>query len=111
VVPLDVAPPTASYPSGHVGASTALYLTFALLALSIRTVWVRWLTVVVCLAIPLLVAFGRLYRGMHHATDVGAGLLNGITCAVLAHWWYRTTRPAREPTVAAADAPGEHRHR
>jgi membrane-associated phospholipid phosphatase len=38
VVHLDKAPPTASYPSGHVGASTALYLTFALLALSIRTV-------------------------------------------------------------------------
>jgi membrane-associated phospholipid phosphatase len=39
VAHLDAAPPTASYPSGHVGASTALYLTFALLALHIRTVW------------------------------------------------------------------------
>jgi membrane-associated phospholipid phosphatase len=33
---LDVAPPTSSYPSGHVGASTALYLAFALSASSAR---------------------------------------------------------------------------
>src|SRR5215203_815808 len=33
VVKLDVAPPTSNYPSGHVGASTALYLAFAFLAL------------------------------------------------------------------------------
>src|SRR5215203_5037349 len=35
VVKLDVAPPTSSYPSGHVGASTALYLAFAFLAFHI----------------------------------------------------------------------------
>lgn len=87
---LDVAPPTASYPSGHVGASAALYFTFALLALRIRIVWVRWLTFVVCLAIPPLVAFGRVYRGMHYLTDIAVGLLNGMTCALLALWWYRS---------------------
>jgi membrane-associated phospholipid phosphatase len=102
VVHLDEAPPTASYPSGHVGASTALYVTFALLALPIRTVWVRWLTIVVCLAVPVLVAFGRLYRGMHHVTDVGAGFLNGIVCAFLAHWWYRRDRRSREPSGSAS---------
>ncbi len=102
VMHLDEAPPTASYPSGHVGASTALYLSFALLALYIRTVWLRWLTLVVCLSVPLLVTFGRLYRGMHHITDVGAGLLNGIVCAFLAHWWYRTNHPSREPLVSVS---------
>ena len=104
VAHLDKAPPTASYPSGHVGAAMALYLTFGLLALYIRTAWVRWLTLAVCLAIPLLVTFGRLYRGMHHVTDVGAGLLNGITCAFLAHWWYRSTQQSREPLVFASEA-------
>ncbi|MEO7423159.1 MAG: hypothetical protein ABIU87_12290 [Ornithinibacter sp.] len=29
---LDPAPPTSNYPSGHMGAATALYLSFALLA-------------------------------------------------------------------------------
>lgn len=114
VAQLDEAPPTASYPSGHVGASTALYLTFALLALQIRTAWLRWLTMIVCLAIPPLVAFGRLYRGMHHLTDVAAALLNGITCALLAGWWYRSSRrqldrqrrvPAPDDAPRSAPAP------
>ena len=45
---LDPAPPTSSYPSGHMGASTALYLTFALMAQRIETVWLRRLVTVVC---------------------------------------------------------------
>lgn len=102
VAHLDDAPPTASYPSGHVGASTTLYLTFALLALQIRTAWLRWLTMIVCLAVPLLVAFGRLYRGMHHLTDVGAALLNGITCALLTCWWYRSSKRRSPPPAAAS---------
>ena len=108
VAHLDEAPPTASYPSGHVGASTTLYLTFALLALQIRTAWIRRLTVIVCLAVPLLVAFGRLYRGMHHLTDIGAALLNGITCALLTYWWYRSSeRPSASPPAATAQSVGD----
>ena len=34
---LDPAPPTSSYPSGHMGAATALYLTFAMMAQRIET--------------------------------------------------------------------------
>ena len=116
VAQLDVAPPTASFPSGHVGASTTLYLTFALLALQIRTAWLRWITVVVCLTVPLLVAFGRLYRGMHHLTDIGAALLNGITCAALTYWWYRSSRrqsstpsAGRSATPSAAVSVGRRR--
>lgn len=102
VATMDEAPPTASYPSGHVGAATALYLTFALLAPQLRPAWLRWLTMAVCLAVPLLVAFARLYRGMHHLTDVGAAFLNGITCVILAFWWYR----ADQRSAAPGDVPG-----
>ena len=105
---MDKAPPTASYPSGHVGASTTLYLTFALLALQIRTAWLRRLTMTLCLAIPLLVAFGRLYRGMHHLTDIGAAFLNGITCALLTYWWYRSgKRQGASPTAPTNPAVGD----
>ncbi|HET9632499.1 MAG TPA: phospholipid phosphatase, partial [Terrabacter sp.] len=38
---LDPAPPTSSYPSGHMGAATALYLTFAFMAQRIETAWLR----------------------------------------------------------------------
>jgi undecaprenyl-diphosphatase len=96
---LDPAPPTSSYPSGHVGASTALYVTFALLATRIERAWLRWLTTVVCLLIPLLVSYARLYRGMHHVTDVAVGMLNGLLCALLAYAWFR-----RRDTAAGREA-------
>jgi membrane-associated phospholipid phosphatase len=86
---LDVLLPMSSYPSGHVGASTALYLTFLLIAMGIERVGLRWATIVVCVTIPLLVAFGRLYRGMHHLTDIAAGFLVGVACGLLAYGWYR----------------------
>ncbi|AKT50624.1 phosphatase PAP2 family protein [Arsenicicoccus sp. oral taxon 190] len=86
---LDPAPPTSSYPSGHVGASTALYLTLAFMAHRIDNVVLRRVVQVVCVLIPLLVSYARLYRGMHHAIDVAVGLLNGIVCAVLAWLWLR----------------------
>ncbi len=84
---LDPAPPTSSYPSGHVGASTALYVSFALMATRISNPVVRRVVVVVCLVAPALVTFARLYRGMHHVTDVVLGLVNGVACALLA-WNY-----------------------
>lgn len=84
---LDVAPPTSSFPSGHTGASTAFYLVLALLAQRIRRPALRWAATLVCFLVPALVAFARLYRGMHHPSDVAVGLLNGIACAWLA-WRY-----------------------
>jgi membrane-associated phospholipid phosphatase len=66
--------PHHSYPSGHVGASVAMYGGLAVL------VWVncgpgrRWLSVVLA-AVPLLVAVARLYLGAHHPSDVTASLL------------------------------------
>jgi membrane-associated phospholipid phosphatase len=90
---LDPAPPTSSYPSGHVGAATALYLSFALLAAQrIERAWLRRLVIVVCAVIPFLVAYARLYRGMHHLSDVLIGALNGIACALLAWTCLRTPR-------------------
>ena len=86
---LDAAPPTSSYPSGHVGATTALYLTLALLAGRIERAWIRWTVMALCLAMPPLVGFARLYRGMHYVSDVLVGLVNGVACALLAYGWYR----------------------
>ncbi|HEV7146042.1 MAG TPA: phosphatase PAP2 family protein [Pedococcus sp.] len=86
---LDPAPPTSSFPSGHVGASFALYLSFALLAMAIHRTWLRWSVTVLCMLVPFCVSYARLYRGMHHVTDVGVGLANGVVCALLAYGWYR----------------------
>jgi membrane-associated phospholipid phosphatase len=81
---LDSSPPTSSFPSGHTGAATALFVASALLiAWYVRRRWIKLLTVTVFLAVPLLVGFGRLYRGMHHPTDVAAALLNGLACIAI----------------------------
>lgn len=81
---LDVAPPTSSYPSGHVGASVALYASFAIMATSIERTWLRRTVIGVCSVIPILVAYARLYRGMHHLSDVVIGAIIGLVCAGLA---------------------------
>ena len=36
---------------------------------------------------PLLVGYARLYRGMHHLSDVLVGAVNGVVCMLLA-WNY-----------------------
>jgi membrane-associated phospholipid phosphatase len=81
---LDPAPPTSSYPSGHVGASVALYSSFAIMATTIERAWLRRTVIGVCSAIPVLVAYARMYRGMHHLSDVVVGAINGLACAALA---------------------------
>ena len=53
---LDPAPPTSSYPSGHVGASVALYASFAIMATTIERTWLRRTVIAVCSVIPILVA-------------------------------------------------------
>ncbi|THA80134.1 phosphatase PAP2 family protein [Streptomyces sp. A0592] len=74
---LDGAPPTSSFPSGHVGASVALYGGLATLVLSrTRGPW-RYLTAGLLLLVPPAVGLSRVYRGMHHPSDVLGGLLNG----------------------------------
>ena len=93
VVKLDDSPPTSSYPSGHSGAATGLYFTLALLALQIRRPVLRAVTVTICLVVSPLVASARLYRGMHHLSDVSVAIVNGLVAALLAWGWLR-----RSPT-------------
>jgi len=81
---LDPAPPTSSYPSGHIGASVALYGSFAIMATTIERAWLRRAVIGACSLIPVLVAYARLYRGMHHLSDVVVGAINGLACAGLA---------------------------
>lgn len=88
---LDAAPPTSSFPSGHSGASIALYVSLALMAQRIRQPWLRVSVTIVLLVLPLLVVYSRLYRGMHYPSDVVVGVLNGLVCVVLGWYWLRRT--------------------
>jgi membrane-associated phospholipid phosphatase len=77
---MDKSPPTSSFPSGHTSAAFALYVGLALvLSTLVRRTWLKVLCWVLIL-VPLSVAIARLYRGMHHPSDVTASFLNGAIC-------------------------------
>jgi hypothetical protein len=80
---LEDLPVEASYPSGHTAASIAVYCGLALLVTSrIASRSVRAAIWIVAAAVPVFVAFGRMYRGMHHPLDVLGGATLGITAVV-----------------------------
>ncbi|WP_433825223.1 phosphatase PAP2 family protein [Actinoplanes sp. CA-015351] len=80
---LDASPPTSSFPSGHTSASVALYLGLALLLAGlVRHTWLKALCWALVL-VPIAVAFSRMFRGMHHPSDVVAAFINGTTCVIV----------------------------
>jgi len=77
---------TGSYPSGHVAAAIVLYGTLAyIVGRSVQSSRVRATFWSIAALIPVVVAVSRLYREMHHLSDVIAGALIGFgACAVAA---------------------------
>ncbi len=84
---LDPAPPTSSFPSGHTAAAVALWFGLALiLAFHYRHRLARAFFYGAATALVVAVAISRMYRGMHHLTDVAAGAALGAVCLALAVW-------------------------
>jgi undecaprenyl-diphosphatase len=96
---LDPHLPTSAYPSGHVAATICLYTGIVLLVLPRTRAWWRWLTLVPAVAMPVLVAAARMYRGMHHPTDV-------LGSVVLAGLWVSAVYLAIRPNADLAERPG-----
>ena len=63
-----------SFPSGHVGASTAF---FGVLLIARRRVGLA------CLPIPILIGFSRMYIGAHYLSDVVCAAVMGTLCALI----------------------------
>ncbi|WP_033341393.1 phosphatase PAP2 family protein [Catenuloplanes japonicus] len=78
VVHMDASPPTSSFPSGHTSAALALYVGLGLvLASRVTNRRARWAWTALLITVPIGVAVSRLYRGMHHPTDVLGSFING----------------------------------
>jgi membrane-associated phospholipid phosphatase len=101
VVQLDTFQMTHSFPSGHVAASVAVYGSLALLLTAhLRATWARLPIWTIAGAIPLVVAWSRMYRGEHHPIDVAAGALMGLGALTAALFAARTARTVAELRAA-----------
>jgi membrane-associated phospholipid phosphatase len=92
---LENLPVDASYPSGHTAASIAVYAGLMLLLASTtrhRPVAVAAWTVAI--ALPVLVAVSRMYRGMHHPLDVAGGALVGLSTLAIVVFACRAAQAA-----------------
>jgi membrane-associated phospholipid phosphatase len=100
---LDPGPPTSSFPSGHVAASIVLYVGIALIVMSlVRSRIVQALAWLVAFAVPTFVALSRLYRGMHHPTDVIGSVIGAFGCLAFAFLATRTGVAVAEANERAA---------
>jgi undecaprenyl-diphosphatase len=76
---LDPVPPTGAFPSGHSAAAVAFYGAIAIIVFwHTRNRLGRTVAVAAAVLVPPLVGLSRMYRGMHHASDVVVGLLIGL---------------------------------
>jgi membrane-associated phospholipid phosphatase len=78
VVRLDSSPVDSSFPSGHVAAAV-VYGAFVLIVA--RHTTKRWPVIAafcIAAAVSVIVAWARMYRGMHHLSDVVAGVMLGL---------------------------------
>jgi undecaprenyl-diphosphatase len=108
VTQLDQHLPTSAYPSGHEAATCCLYVAIAILVIGHARGWWRWLFLVPAIAMPVLVAMSRMYRGEHHPTDILGSLL------FAALWLAATTaliKPSADRQARVRGRPREHADR
>lgn len=74
-----------SFPSGHTGSSFA---ASASICATLGKEKAKWLL----LALAVLIAFTRLYIGIHYPTDVLCGVITGLICAAASVWVIRRAR-------------------
>ncbi|MCA2217684.1 phosphatase PAP2 family protein [Jidongwangia harbinensis] len=99
---LDGQMPTSSFPSGHIAATMCVWVAIAILIMGRVSQRWRYLAVVFAVVMPAGVALSRMYRGMHHPTDLlGAAILTTLWIGLL--WW--VLRPNEKPATAGTPAP------
>lgn len=72
-----VGTPTTSFPSGHAAAVTA----YAVVARDSETLPFKTIS-----ALAVVVAFSRIYLGVHYVSDTVVGMLLGVVSVLVAEW-------------------------
>jgi len=78
-----------SFPSEHTTQAAAIYLTIAILLSKGLNRGLRELVIVLAILIAMVVAWSRVYLGVHYPSDVAAGLVLGWGWALLVFHWAR----------------------
>src|SRR5207249_10721193 len=78
-----------SFPSEHTTQAAAIYLTIAIVLSKELGRGLRELVIGLAVVIAVVVAWSRVYLGVHYPTDVAAGLLLGWSWALLVFHWAR----------------------
>ncbi len=107
---LDGQMPTSSFPSGHIAATMCVWLAIAVVATPRVRQWWRWVFPVLAVVMPLLVALSRMYRGMHHPTDVLGALILTLCWVGALSWIVRPSAHAETVSEAAVEAQVVQRH-
>ena len=94
VAHLDSNLPTSAFPSGHMAATTCLYVGLAILVIGHARGWWRYLFLIPAVVMPVMIAVARMYRGEHHPTD----LLSSVLFAAL---WLTAATMLIRPNAAA----------
>ncbi len=81
---LDGSPVGSSFPSGHTAAAACYAGIVVVVALHHHHRWIWSVGLAVVAAITATVGWARMYRGMHHLTDVVAGAQLGTVAVVVA---------------------------
>ncbi len=73
-----------SFPSGHAFMSFTFFaLLIYVINKQIKTIWLRYLLIFMCLCMIVIIALSRIYLRVHYASDVMAGLAIGLIWLVI----------------------------
>ena len=74
---------TYSFPSGHAMINTTVYTMLGIFAIKyIRSKKIKISVIIMCIIMPLIISFSRVYLGVHYARDVLGGMLLGFAVTV-----------------------------
>jgi undecaprenyl-diphosphatase len=106
---------SSSFPSGHAMSAAVVYSTVAYLAARLLTQkWAGWLVMTAAMGLIAVIAYSRIYLGVHYPSDVVGGVAIGLawaafcmaTLEAIQKFWLRLDPrvPAREDSAPSDPA-------